>query len=232
MASPSVQAATPTKPTKPDERPPAELFDEAFVVKLMKGKKVEATFTIHKGIAAFSSDYFKAALKKDTFKEGKNNCIEFKDIKNARAFGQLVGWMYTRKIDDYDDPRQIYLVDLWILADRFLVPFLGNAVINRIRDRSIASNILSQWVLKSSYKDMPEDSGFRKFAIDLFALSFTSSLGEECKKHNFSSEILCDLLTAHFKHRALHESHKCWSERVKTMDLCEYHSHKEGERCD
>lgn len=227
--STSEQTTTPKKPKTPNEKPSADLFDDTFVVKLMKGKKVEATFTLHKGVAAFSSDYFEAAMKKDTFEEAKNNCIELRDIKNIRAFGQLVGWMYTRDLDE--SGNETYLIDLWILADRFMVPFLGDLVINKIRDKSIVTSAMDEPLLLAAYKDSTENSGFQRFTIDLWLLTYWDQLGEQFKKSKLTKEMICDVLIAYQKHKAEFRDHWDWKVRVRRMNLCAYHSHKAGERC-
>lgn len=223
--------STATKATAPDQIPTAEiLFTEPFVVKLMKGGKVEARWTLHKGVAAFSSDYFEAAMK-NTFKEGQNSCIEIADIDKT-AFSQLVAWMYTRKFEDYGG-RQSYdaLVSLYILADLFMVRFLGNILIDRMHAKSIAQNFYSPFIVTRSYNETPEKSPLRRFAIDLWVTCSHANLAERTRQNDWGSEILCDIMQAMFEDRENIAKGVNSKERQLKMDLCKYHTHKEGERC-
>lgn len=218
------------KATTPDQLPPAKLFDETFVVKLMKGREIEASFTLHKGVAAFSSDYFEAAMK-NTFKEGQQNCIEIPDAQKE-SFAQLVAWMYHRKFEDYGAADSITaLTNLFILADRFMVPFLGNILINRMHEKSLACDVVFPSLVTAAYKNTPQGSGLRKFAIDLWVKSMDEALGEWSRDKGWDTDILCDIMGAMYEDRVDIGNEVYWKERHLKMDFCKYHAHKEGERC-
>lgn len=224
-------ASAATKATSADQLPPAELFDETFVVKLMKGRKIEARFTLHKGVAAFSSDYFEAAMKKGTFKEGKDSCIEIADVEK-RCFSQLVAWMYHRKFEDYGGADSYNaLLALFIIADRFMIPFLGDVLINRMHEKALAEYPPLLPLVDVAYDNTQEGSGLRRFAIDLWVKSSSKMLVKRTRGTDWDREILCDVMEAMFEDRDDLASGAGWKARLLKMDLCKYHAHKEDERC-
>ena len=99
----------------PPPLPTQDMFGETFVVKVSG-----TAFTLHKGVASFSSDYFKAALKENTFKEGTENVIEWPDA-DVECFKKLVVWMYTRQLvhdgEDKNDEFKKFrdATRLWIM---------------------------------------------------------------------------------------------------------------------
>lgn len=98
------------------------------------------TFIIHKEYICFYSPFFDAAFN-GKFKEAESQSMPLEDVDPA-VFGLLVHWVYHQKFDlprvegkegkfsaDYEK-----LAELWILAQRTLMPALQNHVVDVILD--------------------------------------------------------------------------------------------------
>ena len=66
-------------------------------------------------------------------KEGGHNGLILKDIEE-KVFHLLVHWLYTQRLDVADGEAKalILFTKLWLMADRFMMPALQNATIDRI----------------------------------------------------------------------------------------------------
>ncbi len=63
-------------------------------------------------------------------KEGLTKTMTLEDATPV-AFGQFVRWCYTRHLNEYDGSELSVetLIDLWLLADKAMVPKLQNEAI-------------------------------------------------------------------------------------------------------
>lgn len=85
-------------------------------------------FQIHKSFLCFYSPYFKAALN-SPFTEGKNQAVDLDEMCPV-AFSMFINWVYTQRIERSDklDITMNNCIELWILAERLLIPKLQNEV--------------------------------------------------------------------------------------------------------
>lgn len=83
-------------------------------------------FRIHKNYLCHYSPYFEAAFN-GRFIEGETQVLELEDTE-PRIFGIFVNWLYVQKITDEDGQLASCsdCINLWILADKILVPSLQN----------------------------------------------------------------------------------------------------------
>jgi len=89
------------------------------------------TFLVHKDFLCYYSPYFDAALN-GRFAEGETQTIDLEDV-HPKVFALFVQWLHAQKALDNKAaeicPGSLILSNLWILADRLLIPTLQNEVI-------------------------------------------------------------------------------------------------------
>jgi hypothetical protein len=150
--------------------------------------------------AAFSSD----------FEEGRSQTYRFEDIR-ASAFRLLVQWLYTKKIDterDFnsdsvalEDPeieklqtaQDLDLVQLWIVADRLLIPSLQNQVMKELSSLWGFDGLrepTTKWIAHA-YEHTAPGSPLRLLAVDVSAYLLRLSRFEDSS--DFPHEMLFDL---------------------------------------
>jgi hypothetical protein len=93
----------------------------------------------------YHSPFFKAAFE-GGFKEARTQKMTLKDV-DSRVFGLMVHWMYRDEVyveEEKEDQEKLgdttvldtsiilTLADLWILADRFLMPILQNKTMDKL----------------------------------------------------------------------------------------------------
>ncbi len=88
-------------------------------------------YIFHRNLISHHSPFFAAAFKSN-FKEGISHEMTLE--ADVRAFGVFSNWLYTQNIlnSKGDRPDLGTLANLWILADRFLVPVLQNKVVDNL----------------------------------------------------------------------------------------------------
>ncbi|KAH8601680.1 hypothetical protein B0O99DRAFT_588866 [Bisporella sp. PMI_857] len=98
----------------------------------MELKEEAESFQVHKNFITHYSPFFSAAFN-GNFAEGESQKLELDDTEPA-VFGSFVQWLYTQDIVDGKGslPDQPTLVNLWILADKILVPRLQNQIIRAL----------------------------------------------------------------------------------------------------
>jgi hypothetical protein len=91
-------------------------------------------YIFHRNLISHYSLFFAAAFK-GNFKEGLSQEMTLE--ADVKVFGVFSNWLYTQKIlDSKGDQLDLgTLADLWILADRFLVPVLQNRVVDSLYDK-------------------------------------------------------------------------------------------------
>ncbi len=83
-------------------------------------------FQVHKNYICHYSPYFEAAFN-GRFIEGETQVLDLDDT-DPLVFGIFVNWLYTQTVVDEEGifPSCSDCINLWILADRLLVPSLQN----------------------------------------------------------------------------------------------------------
>lgn len=89
----------------------------------------DVKFCIHKKFICYHSPFFAAAFN-GPFIEGETQTMKLDDV-DAKTFGIFTNWLYTQDLMDGSGEYLIDIADLsqlWILAQRFLMPRMQNQV--------------------------------------------------------------------------------------------------------
>ncbi|KAH8745771.1 hypothetical protein BGZ57DRAFT_1011378 [Hyaloscypha finlandica] len=99
-------------------------------------------FVIHKNKICYHSPFFSAAFNSN-FIEGMSQ--EMTLNVNLKAFGIIANWMYTQDIvaSSGEPPDLCTLAQVWILADRFLMPKLQNQAMTDLINLSLSGKSTS-----------------------------------------------------------------------------------------
>ena len=82
---------------------------------------------------------------------------------DPEAFAVFVNWLYAEKITDDADAE--CLINAYTLADKFLMPELGNAVVDNFRRKMQRGLVNPEWV-QNVWNKTIEGCQLRKLAID------------------------------------------------------------------
>lgn len=141
----------------------------------------KATYHVHLSLLCNASSYFKAAFAEGRFQEGETRKIELPE-DDASAVGGLVQWLYkqsfplaswnTRKTAN---ERFHQLARLNTLADKYDIPALTNAIIDRLWDvhpdraTTLRPKAPETALISYLYENTNERSIFRKFVVYWYA---------------------------------------------------------------
>ena len=95
----------------------------------------EREFLIHKEFICHHSEFFAAEFN-GQFQEGQTQAMTLDDI-DPDAFGLLVDWLYTQRVD-VDGDSLPTLARLWIMGDLFLIPAIQNSAMDNIYQALVA----------------------------------------------------------------------------------------------
>ncbi|RDL36028.1 uncharacterized protein BP5553_06640 [Venustampulla echinocandica] len=163
--------------------------------------KRKQTFLVHKQFICFYSSYFNAAFNGE-FQEGQTQTLELENVFPS-LFAIFVNWIYTQKIvaDDNYAPTLFSLIQLWILADRLLVPKLQNKILGQLEIRRADNVPFSGETLASFYNHTVTGSPLRRY------LAAWCSNGIECKiklADGYPQELLIDIFNWNLEHNNTH----------------------------
>lgn len=177
------------------------------MVKLYAGDSPEAEgFVVHREWACQASPVLKAAFNSE-FIEGQTQeyRLHVPDIED-NVVQLLVAWIYTQRIElaQLDiDPRlreeqtfavhSSYLVKLWVLSDKLLMPQLQNLAISRLHDICEFEKANPMSMLKYIYKNTAEESPLRKYVLARCAAATLSARFFK-DPDRFPPEFLIDLV--------------------------------------
>ncbi|TVY32907.1 hypothetical protein LOCC1_G007718 [Lachnellula occidentalis] len=163
-------------------------------------KKKETKFTVHKEVACYHSEVWRAAFNSN-FIEGQTQTYRLEDT-TPRAFKLLVQWLYFQKIQikylEVDNmilsDEDYALVELWVLADRISNAKLQNHTLNMLDQIQGKQTVFKSGPLNYVYTHTSSDSLLRKYYVKLIA-SRISSLSFKLYSSHFPQEMLIDLAT-------------------------------------
>jgi hypothetical protein len=121
------------------------------------------TWTLHKSFVCHNSPYFEAAFN-SALVEGQTQTLVY-DKTTPEAFGLFAKWIYSKTIKDDDgkSPPPTEMVQLWVLADKILVPGLQNAAIRGLHERGC---IISLHEFGYVYDNTTVRSPLRRLLVD------------------------------------------------------------------
>jgi len=192
-------------PAKPNGRP---VYDDQFVIFLI-GEE-EHKFTVHKSFACYYCEVFNRAFNSN-FEEARTQTYRIKDT-TVRAFELLVDWIYSQDIGDCHfeaviDGKEVFwnpgevmarLAELWVLADKLLLPNLQNIAIDHLND--VFTEEGACMILPYVYENTAEDSLLRRFLIEAVALNGHKKIMHEALQL-FTGPMLLDFAKCLLAHR-------------------------------
>jgi hypothetical protein len=132
-------------------------------LKPLEQKRKRKVFVVHKNFICHYSPYFDAAFN-GNFEEARSQALDLEDI-NPFMFEMFVSWIYTQDVC-YPDGEAGYLILLWLLAERFLVPRLQNQTLELLHKEQGRSNKLpGADLVRVLYENTTEASPLRKYVI-------------------------------------------------------------------
>ena len=142
---------------------------------------------------------------------------------SPRIFGMMVNWLYTQEItDEKGNPPSCRLsVELWILADRFMMPALQNCAIEALNQARIQGSSVSADLVKRIYDNTTEGSPLRAYIVDVFVKDTTGGLRDN-DPPQFMVDVVNEMraLARASKKRKAEETPK-WQPSAKHMKM--YH---------
>lgn len=150
-------------------------------------------FVVHKSFACHTSPILKAAFNSD-FIEGQTQRYTLEDTTEG-AFRLFSEWVYTQNIywdgESKDEPRSYWLPEVWVLAEKLLVPKLQNRAIDLIEDlrkkRGAVGHTIT-WI----YQNTPYGSPLRRIYVHQWAWNVQSHIYRRTDV-SFPTEFLIEL---------------------------------------
>lgn len=145
------------------------------LVTILVGKAAEEQrFVVHKALACHYSPVFNSAFNGDV-QEGQAQTYHLEDTSKG-AIQLLVQWIYMQKLDLNHFPQETKLgqkvhcvAEVWVLADKLLIPRLQNAAALEIATQTFKSGKIPTWSLNYVYKNTGQGSPLRSLFIRLCA---------------------------------------------------------------
>ncbi|KXT11297.1 hypothetical protein AC579_1667 [Pseudocercospora musae] len=218
-------------PSTPDQFPTTQTYNSIVRIRAGKAANVEV-FEVHKGILWFYSGYFRTAFN-GRWKEAEEGAIDMPTI-SPNIFKHFIHWAYSRRLEVANkhspSANDRLLLNLWIFGDAHEIPLLQNEVITRIH-----RNMVKTWRVPSAsqinyvYENAMPQSLLRGFLIDIYAGTMSStSLARSEAKTAWCRDALFDVLQIVWREGWLQQGRA----DVEKWDVCKYHVHEQGVRCD
>jgi hypothetical protein len=177
--------------------------DSEEVVTLIVGKEeLEKRFAVHKHFACYYSPVLKAPFN-SVFIEGQTQEYRLEDSSSA-AVNFLVQWLYRQdftipeigrqSIEDMDKARELarMLAELWVLADKLLVPGLQNGALKGLQKVHEMTNKIHVSTLSYVYENTAFGSPLRRYFAASFAGHLSPKLLQESPE-KFPLQMVFDL---------------------------------------
>lgn len=171
---------------------------------------------VHKDFACHYSPVLKAALNSD-FIEGQTQTYTLKEPKETT--GRLfVHWLYFQQLLDRDDwepmgdedeDLNLTLIQLYMLADKLLIPRLQNAIIKVMHQHARENKLVLVETLGYVYEETEKGSLLRRFILDLCACYMPPESYSECPDL-VPKEMLLELAAAYGTKFEIEEAEKAF----------------------
>ncbi len=153
-------------------------------VKIHSSQKLHP-FRVHKNYICHYSPYFEAAFN-GNFVEGANQVLDLDDTK-PKIFGMFLNWLYSQEVvdDEGNSPSCSDYINLWILADRLLVPTLQTHVLAQLgisRKANEKGKSLSSGIFQRVWDNTIEGSPLRAYLVEAMVKKPKPS-GIKCPSH-------------------------------------------------
>ncbi|TVY73306.1 hypothetical protein LSUE1_G005521 [Lachnellula suecica] len=193
--------STKKTPSKDDAEPKIQrpsFTNSHELVTLLVGKEPDVKrFVLHKESACFYSPVFKAAFNSE-FIEGKTQECRMEDVnENAAQF--LVRWLYHQELTTLVAPEGkcsqtdfISLIQLWVLADKLLIPRLQNLAIREAAKICSKAGVDPSLEFNWVYANTVPESPLRSLMID-YCVSKMDSIVYTTHPDRFPAAMWMDL---------------------------------------
>ncbi|KAF7188782.1 hypothetical protein HII31_09705 [Pseudocercospora fuligena] len=211
-------------PSTPAKKPSITDFDR--IIRIKVGQTNPQIFDVHKGVLKFYSGYFRKVIENvenGRFAEAEENMITLPD-EETEVFKLFQGWLYTRELPK---ESQNPLIKLWCFGDRRAVPLLQNEAIDAIREVNYNLKTQPDHMLRFVFDHTTSDAPLRSFLITSIAARCTGSAFVE-RTENWPVEALHHLIKHFFDERPKRTPRDEFNKR----NMCEWHVHEEGVKCD
>ncbi|KAI9649499.1 hypothetical protein NHQ30_002076 [Ciborinia camelliae] len=189
---------------------------------------------VHKEILCKKIDYFDKMFN-GTWVESTNKSATFPE-DTVESFELLVGWVYSGSLrplvqSDKKFSIQWNALDLYSLCDKLCIPAVMDEVMDLERDSNRTSGaFVSVEYWNIVYKQLPERSKFRLYALNFLLYLFTtypdldiSIIEDSLDNKDLRKDFLYALWEQVCKKKTVVDP--------RTEDDCIYHTHKPGEEC-
>ncbi|KAE8446885.1 hypothetical protein EG329_011516 [Mollisiaceae sp. DMI_Dod_QoI] len=170
-----------------------------LVTIVSKNGSKESKFSIHKEFACRASPVLKAAFE-SSFVEGQTQTYKL-DVSED-VIRALVRWIYTQDFKSvqittgkFDQAEAMTLVQLWVLADKLLMPKLQNMLIREIDKARKTTKIIPTCCFQYVWENTAEESPLRILFIHECAMHIDSGWNKKLLS-TFPHEMLQELIIA------------------------------------
>ncbi|KAH6709055.1 hypothetical protein BKA61DRAFT_489554, partial [Leptodontidium sp. MPI-SDFR-AT-0119] len=182
-------------------------------------------FLIHKEVVWLHSDILSAAFNSG-FTEDQTQTYRLEDTSEG-TFRLFMQWLYCQNFKIIQGPEHIYpencplewaedtaLVELWVLADKFVIPRLQNFIIDTMQKIFEYSNYIPVHTFHYLYINTAMDSLLRRYIVRLCVV--------------FAHKSLYDKFYQYFPHDMLVDIAMEYASRAETLDrpglsVADYH---------
>lgn len=188
---------------------------------------------MHKDFAVHYSPALKAAFA-SAFVEGQTQTYRFEDT-TEEAIRLLVHWMYTQQLDTERDMEKLKergpnganvtqntaLFQLWVLADKMLIPRLQNMVMDKIDELARYTRLTPTSHVRYTWKNTQYGSPLRAWYLKEYAYEFKRKYLDEVKlRKRCPSEMLAELAVLLLQSMPDSARQK---EKTERRDVSKYH---------
>lgn len=124
-------------------------------------------YGIHKGLLCSRSDFFRAALT-GKFRETEDQVVTLDD-EDSDTFRIFNAWLYTGVLMEDPDPKDTpwsLLVNIYVFAEKRIIPLLQNAAIDEILRAHKKTSIPTEQI-RHAWTSTAETSPLRRLLVDL-----------------------------------------------------------------
>ncbi|PMD39520.1 hypothetical protein L207DRAFT_566493 [Hyaloscypha variabilis F] len=147
-----------------------ETHNQSLRSMLLPQKGQTQSFRIHKNFICYYSPFFDAAFNGKSI-EGKSQGPELDDTPHE-VFGIFVNWLYMQKIEIKSDCewdiRCILLMNVWLLADRAMVPRLQNEALALLERAGREDREFPPSQYQRIYRNTTKDSPLRACIVKMW----------------------------------------------------------------
>ena len=147
------------------------------------------SFKIHKNFIYYYSPFFDTAFNGKTV-EGECQGSEFDDTPHE-VFGIFVNWLYMQRIKIDSDEwsvRCVLLVNVWLLADRVMVPRLQKEALLLLENAGRRDREFPPSQYERIYRKTTQDSPLRKCIVNMWPDRIISN------SDSYPRELLVDII--------------------------------------